>query len=40
MIPIDRSVQELKGLFKGKRKKPVTIEEMEAAIAHGASKER
>jgi antitoxin PrlF len=40
MIPLTGSVQELKGLFKGKRKKSVTIEEMDAAIAHGVSKWR
>jgi len=40
MIPITGSVQALKGLFKGKRKKPATIEEMDAAIARGASKWR
>lgn len=40
MVPITGSVQELKGLFKGKRKKPVTIEEMDAAIARGVSKRR
>jgi antitoxin PrlF len=35
-----RSVQELKGLFRGKRGKPVSIEEMNAAIARRASKSR
>jgi antitoxin PrlF len=35
-----RSVQELKGLFRGKRAKPVSIEEMNAAIARRASGSR
>ena len=37
MIAATRSVQELKGLFRGKRSKPVSIEEMNAAIAKRAS---
>ncbi len=40
MIPVTGSVRELGSLFKGKRKKPVTIEEMDAAIARGVSKWR
>jgi hypothetical protein len=32
------SVQELNGLFRGRRSKPVSIEEMDAAIAKGASR--
>ena len=40
IIPATRSVQELKGLFQGKRSKPVSIEEMNAAIRHRASKSR
>jgi AbrB family looped-hinge helix DNA binding protein len=40
MIPLTGSVQELKGMFKGKRKKPITIEEIDAAIARGAAKWR
>ena len=32
-----RSVQELKGLFQGKRSKPVSIAEMNAAIGRRAS---
>lgn len=32
IIAATRSVQELKGLFQGKRSKPVSIEEMNAAI--------
>jgi|HubBroStandDraft_3_1064219.scaffolds.fasta_scaffold46909_3 antitoxin PrlF len=35
-----RSLKELNGLFKGRRKKPVTIEEMDEAIARGASRSR
>ena len=35
-----RSVQELKGLFQGKRSKPVSIAEMNAAIARRASGSR
>lgn len=31
------SVQELKGLFRGKRSKPISIEKMRAAIASRAS---
>jgi hypothetical protein len=33
-----RSVRELNGLLKGNRRKPVSIEEMNAAIARGALK--
>jgi len=40
MIAATRSVQELKGLFRGKRSKPVSIEEMNAAIAKRASLSR
>jgi antitoxin PrlF len=40
IIAATRSVQELKGLFHGKRGKPVSIEEMNAAIARRASKSR
>jgi hypothetical protein len=34
------SVQKLNGLFRGRGKKPVSIEEMHAAIAKGASRSR
>jgi antitoxin PrlF len=34
------SVRELKGLFRGRRRKPVTIEEMNAVIARRASGSR
>lgn len=37
MIPANRSVRELNGMFKGKRKKAASIEEMNAAIARRAS---
>jgi AbrB family looped-hinge helix DNA binding protein len=40
IVAATRSVQELKGLFKGKRSKPVSIEEMNAAIAKRASGSR
>ena len=40
IIPATRSVRELKGLFRGRRSKPVSIEEMNAAIARRASKDR
>jgi hypothetical protein len=40
MIPATRSVRELKGLFYDKRRKPVTIEQMNAAIARRASESR
>ena len=40
IIPATRSVRELKGLLRDNRRKPVTIEEMNAAIARGASESR
>lgn len=40
IVVATRSVQELKGLFRGKRSKPVSIEEMNAAIARRASGSR
>jgi len=40
IIAATRSVQELKGLFRGKRRKPVSIDEMNAAIAKRASGSR
>ena len=40
IVPATHSVRELKGLFRGKRRKPVTIEEMNAAIAKRASRAR
>ena len=40
IVAATRSVRELKGLFQGKRSKPVSIEEMNAAIAKRASRSR
>lgn len=40
IVAATRSVRELDGLFRGRRKKPVTIEEMNAAVAEGASRSR
>jgi antitoxin PrlF len=40
IIAATRSVRELNGLFKGRRRKPVSIEEMNAAIAKRASESR
>jgi antitoxin PrlF len=40
IVAATRSVQELKGLFQGKRNKPVSIEEMNAAVAGRASGSR
>jgi antitoxin PrlF len=41
IIPATQSLKELKGMFRHKRKKrAVSIEEMNAAIAHGASRTR
>ena len=40
IVAATRSVQELKGLFQGKRSRPVSIEEMNAAIARRASGSR
>jgi len=35
IIPATRSLQELNGLFKGRRKTAATVEEMDEAIAKG-----
>lgn len=40
IVPATRSVQELRGMFHGKRSKPVSIEEMNATIAKRASRSR
>jgi antitoxin PrlF len=40
IVAATRSVKELKGLFRGRRRKPVSIEEMNASIAEGASRSR
>ncbi len=38
--PATRSVRELNGMFQNRRRKPVSIEEMNAAIAGQASRSR
>ena len=40
IVPATRSIKELKGIFKGRRRKPVLIEEMDAAIAERAAESR
>jgi antitoxin PrlF len=40
IVPANRSVTELKGLFQGKRSKPVSIEEMNTTIRNRASRSR
>jgi antitoxin PrlF len=40
IVPATRSIKELNGLFRGKRSKPVSVEEMNAAIAGRASESR
>ena len=40
IVAVTRSVRELKGLFRGKRSKPVSIGEMNTAIARRASESR
>ncbi|HLW87140.1 MAG TPA: type II toxin-antitoxin system PrlF family antitoxin [Terriglobales bacterium] len=40
IVAATRSVQELNGRFRGRRSKPVTIEEMNTAIARRASESR
>jgi antitoxin PrlF len=40
IVAATRSVQELKGLFQGKRSKPVSIAEMNATVARRASGSR
>jgi len=40
MIPATRSVRELNGMFRGRRGKPLTIEEMDDVIAKRASESR
>lgn len=37
LVPATRSIRELKGMFQGKSRKPVSIDEMNAAIARGAA---
>jgi antitoxin PrlF len=38
IIPATGSIQELKGMGRGRRKRPVSFEEMDRAIAKGASR--
>ena len=40
IVPATRSVRELKGLFRGRRTRRVSLEEMDQAIAKGASRSR
>jgi AbrB family looped-hinge helix DNA binding protein len=40
IVPATRSVRELNGMLYRKGRKPVSIEEMNAAIAEGASRSR
>jgi len=40
IMPATRSVRELKGMFQDRRRRPVSIEEMNAAIAKRASESR
>ena len=40
IIPITESIKALGGMFRGRRTKPATFEEMDAAIAKGASRSR
>jgi len=40
IVAATRSVRELKGLFQDRRRKPVSIEEMNAAIARRAAGSR
>lgn len=38
VIPATGSIQDLKGMGRGRRKSPVSFEEMDRAIAKGASR--
>lgn len=40
IIPATGSVRDLRGMFRGRQRKPVSIEEMQRAIAKGASRSR
>lgn len=40
IVALTRSLQELNGMFKGRRSKPASIAEMDAAIAKGAAESR
>jgi AbrB family looped-hinge helix DNA binding protein len=39
LVPAKRDLRELRGLFKGRRKTPATIDEMKAAIAQMGSED-
>ena len=40
IVPATGSVRDLKGLLRGRRSKPVSLEEMDRAIAKGAARSR
>jgi antitoxin PrlF len=40
IVPVTRSLRELNGMFKGRRSRPATIDEMDAAIARGSAGSR
>lgn len=40
IVAATRSIKELKGIFRGRRKKPVSIEEMNRAVARHLSESR
>jgi AbrB family looped-hinge helix DNA binding protein len=40
IVAATRSIKELKGIFRGRRKKPVSVEEMNRAVARHLSESR
>jgi antitoxin PrlF len=40
IVPATGSIRELKGLFRGRRSKPVSLEEMDRAITKGTARSR
>jgi len=40
IVALTRSLRELNGLYKGRRRKPASLAEMDAAIAKGAAESR
>jgi len=40
IVPATRSIRELNGMFRGRRTKPVSIQQMNADIARQASRSR
>ncbi|HET9410168.1 MAG TPA: AbrB/MazE/SpoVT family DNA-binding domain-containing protein [Candidatus Sulfotelmatobacter sp.] len=40
IVAATRSLRELNGLFKGRRSRPASVEQMDAAIARGATQSR